>query len=74
MAPTHAPAYLRLAEELRKIGLNEMADAAETGYYDDFKSPLAAPAMQLAADLTKAGTYEALLLRDRHVQGEFDAD
>lgn len=62
-----------LANELRKAGLNEMADKAATGYYHDFLSPLEAPCIQLAADLWKAGTPEALALRKRHINGEFDA-
>jgi len=62
-----------LAAELRKAGLNEMADRAATGYYHDFLSPLAAPCMQLAADLADAGTPEAMALRARHLNGEFDA-
>lgn len=62
-----------LAEELRKAGLNEMADKAATGYYHDFLSPLDFPSMQLYADLTGAGTPEALALAKRHADGEFDA-
>lgn len=62
-----------LAGELRKAGLPEMADKAATGYYHDFLSPLDAPCMQLAADLAKAGTPAALALRERHLDGEFDA-
>lgn len=62
-----------LADELRKIGLTEMADKASTGYYHDFLSPLDLPEMQLMADLAKAGTPEALALRKRAMNGEFDA-
>jgi hypothetical protein len=62
-----------LAAELRKAGLTEMADKAATGYYHDFLSPLALPEMQLAQDLANAGTPEALALRARHINGEFDA-
>lgn len=50
-----------------------MAAKADTGWYHDFLSPLAAPALQLANDLAAAGTPEALVLRSRHLNGEFDA-
>lgn len=62
-----------LSHELRKAGLNEMADKASTGYYHDYLSPLDAPSIQLANDLEKAGTPQALALRTRHLDGEFDA-
>lgn len=62
-----------LAAELRKIGLPGMADAAAEGFYHDFESPIATPAIQLANDLQKVGTPEALALRRRHLNGEFDA-
>ena len=62
-----------LADELRKVGLTEMADRAAAGYYHDFLSPLAFPELQLDADLLQAATPEALALRRRHHGGEFDA-
>ena len=62
-----------LAQELRKAGLNEMADKAATGYYHDFLSPLDAPCIQLANDLMEAKTPQARALLDRHMDGEFDA-
>jgi hypothetical protein len=62
-----------LAAELRKAGLDDMADKAAMGYYHDFLSPLATPSLQLAADLTAVSTPAALALRDRHMNGEFDA-
>lgn len=62
-----------LADELTKARLPEMAKKAATGYYHDFLSPLVTPCMQLAEDLAKAGTPEALALRARHINGEFDA-
>lgn len=62
-----------LAAELRKAGLNEMADKAATGHYHDFLSPLNFPDLQLAVDLATAGTPAALALRARHLNGEFDA-
>lgn len=63
----------KLAAELNKIGLMDMAIKAANGYYHDFLSPLATPCLQLAADLAAAGTPEAMALRDRHINGEFDA-
>jgi hypothetical protein len=62
-----------LADELRKAGLAKMAEAAARGYYHDYLSPLPFPELQLASDLEKAGTSQALALRDRHLDGEFDA-
>jgi len=62
-----------LAAELSKAGLPEMARKAAEGYYHDFLSPLAFPDMQLATDLLAAGTPEALAVRERHLDGEFDA-
>lgn len=66
----------RLAEELRKIGLEEMAIKAESGYYHDYLSPLATPELQLSLDLvdaSMAGNKHASELRHRHHAGEFDA-
>lgn len=62
-----------LAAELEKAELHEMAAKARTGYYHDFLSPLATPCVQLADDLAAVGTPEALTLRARHMNGEFDA-
>lgn len=62
-----------LAAELHKAGLHDMAIRAGQGYYHDFMSPLATPCMQLAADLAEVGTPAALALRERHINGEFDA-
>lgn len=62
-----------LAGELEKAGLAHMAEKARNGWYHDFLSPLATPCLQLAQDLFDAGTPEALLIRSRHLNGEFDA-
>ena len=70
-----------LAAELRKVGLDQMADAAAAGYYHDFLSPLAMPEMQLAADLVNAAQRSRdpfirsaiMAVRTRHLDGEFDA-
>lgn len=63
----------KLAAELRKAGLDAMADKAATGYYHDYLSPLDFPEMQLEMDLRLVGTPEAEALRKRHLNGEFDA-
>ena len=42
------------AEALRSAGLATMAQKASEGYYDDFLSPLATPALQLDLDLAYA--------------------
>jgi hypothetical protein len=71
-----------LAGELRKAGLNSMAEKAATGYYHDFLSPLAMPCQQLAHDLTTFANAPSLSeprrlevrgLLARHLNGEFDA-
>lgn len=62
-----------LAQELRKAGLTEMADRAATGYYHDYLSPLDMPSIQLANDLDAVGSSQAKALRNRHLDGEFDA-
>ena len=66
------PPHIRLEAELRKLHLWEMADAAKEGYYGDFTSPLAMPITQLVSDLAKVNTDEALALRQRAMDGEFD--
>lgn len=62
-----------LAAALREAGLDRMADQAATGYYHDFLSPLAFPEMQLEQDLRGVGTPAAEAVRQRHLQGDFDA-
>lgn len=68
----------KLAAALREVGLDVMADQAATGYYHDFLSPLDTPELQLISDLMDVATInpnkDAILkLRDRVMQGEFDA-
>jgi len=62
-----------LAAELTKAGLPEMAARAATGYYHDFLSPLDTPEIQLADDLARAGTPVAMWLREKVINGDFDA-
>lgn len=62
-----------LAEALREAGLPAMADMAATGFYHDFMSPLDMPEMQLIDDLSAINTPAAKALRDRVMNGDFDA-
>jgi hypothetical protein len=71
-----------LAAELRKAGLNSMADKAASGYYHDYLSPLDTPCIQLAHDLrtfanapslSEPRRLEVQTLLARHLNGEFDA-
>jgi hypothetical protein len=63
----------KLATELDKANLPQMAQKARQGYYHDFLSPLVTPCLQLEADLRAIGTREAEAIRQRHLNGEFDA-
>ena len=68
-----------LAAELRKVGLDDMADHAADGYYHDYLSPLATPELQLVEDLALASALnpnheqDILKLRRRVINGDFDA-
>lgn len=63
----------RLAEALEKAGCHAAAELAARGYYDDYLSPLALPAMQLVKDLSKIDTPEARAIIERVKDGDFDA-
>lgn len=63
----------RLAAELEKIGLPGMAESARAGAYDDFLSEVATPELLLLSDLHKVGTADAMALRVRVMNGDFDA-
>ncbi len=82
--PEGTKTYDYLAQELDKVGLTEMAARAREAYYHDFLSPLALPEMQLERDLHEAVSatlaagdkeraFAIELLRQAHMQGEFDA-
>lgn len=62
-----------LAAALDEAGLPELAAKARRGFYHDFQSPLTMPQMQLCADLAAAGTTAAMRVRERVIDGEFDA-
>jgi hypothetical protein len=67
---TSEPTTERLATALEAAGAPPgMVDRARAGYYDDFKSELATPCIQLVADLRAAGLDE---LAARAIDGEFD--
>lgn len=83
ITPLTTPMHTKdvLAERLRAAGLDAMATKAAEGYYHDYLSPLAMPAMQLhedlmvaataCADTDRAKTIRGLVLAARH--GDFDA-
>lgn len=65
------PTTERLAKALEAANApTEMVERARAGYYDDFKSELVLPCMQLVADLGEAGLQE---LQQRAINGEFDS-
>lgn len=71
--PKHLPTSERLARALEVFDdpkLAPMVERARAGYYDDFKSPLATPIVQLYMDLIEAG-YPVMASRVR--KGEFDS-
>src|SRR5262245_14265251 len=63
----------KLAEALHEIGLDELAEQAKLGKYDDYLSDSATPQMDLANELAKVGSVEAITLRRRVIEGDFDA-
>ena len=63
----------RLAQELKLIGLPQLAAKAADGYYDDYISPLAFPITKLMQDLRHSGVPGAIPLINRVKNGEFDA-
>jgi hypothetical protein len=72
----------QLAEALRGVGLNDMADKAATGYYHDFLSPLDLPEIVLVNQLNIEAIaqennperrHAIMALRDRVINGDFDA-
>jgi hypothetical protein len=68
-----------LAEALRAVGLNEMAEKAATGYYHDFLSPLDLPEIVLCQHLAEEvrkhpDRTDISALRERVIDGDFDAN
>jgi hypothetical protein len=65
------PTSERLALALIQVGAPpQMVTHAREGYYDDYRSPLAMPIMQLVHDARAAGLEK---IADRAIDGEFDA-
>jgi len=65
------PTTERLAQAMEQAGCPADGIAmARQGYYDDFKSPLATPIVQLVSDLRANGFLE---LAQRAMDGEFDS-
>ena len=65
------PTTERLAEALSLAGAPKwMIDNANAGYYDDYKSPVAAPIMTLVFDAEGIGLMD---IANRAKAGEFDA-
>lgn len=67
------PSDAKLTAALREAGLDELAQRAAQGYYNEFFGPLGTPELTLAAELAQAGTTQALALRQRLINGDFDA-
>lgn len=63
------PTSERLAQVLHAEGLLEMESKARAGYYDDYRSPLATPIMQLVKDLSAVNRKD---LAERAANGEWD--
>lgn len=63
----------KLAQALRDAGLDEIAARAAAGHYDDYLSPLDTPELALMAELRASGTPDAMALRQRVMDGDFDA-
>jgi hypothetical protein len=63
----------KLSAALHEAGLEEMATLAERGHYNEFFGPLDTPELVLADELAQIGSAPALALRERVINGEFDA-
>lgn len=74
--------YEKLAAAMREIGLNDMAEKADKGYWHDFLSPLDFPEIALVTELGQRGSLAddpekakaIMALRARVIDGDFDAD
>lgn len=71
MSEERIPTTERLAKAMEKEGCPDwMVTKAREGYYDDYKSSIATPCIQLVDDLALVARP---LLRARALRGEFDA-
>lgn len=62
----------RLAAALREAGLEEIAQEAERGLYDDYESPNPLPITSLVHRLGEQRTPAADAIAERAKAGEFD--
>jgi len=62
-----------LADELAKVGLDELAARARTGEFHDYLSPHALPEIELINELNKIGGPATKKILNRLINGEFDA-
>jgi hypothetical protein len=68
---TTIPTTERLAQDLEEAGAPaEMIERARAGYYDDYKSPLAMPEVQLLQDARAAGLTT---IAEGVLEGRWDA-
>lgn len=67
----HIPTSEKLAQVLELTQApSQMIVRARAGYYDDYKSPLATPIVQLVQDALAHSLYD---IAERAKRGEFDA-
>jgi len=67
------PSDKKLSEALRSVGLIELAERAAAGEFNEYFGKHALPEIYLVNELGKIGTGEALGMRQRVINGEFDA-
>lgn len=67
------PSDAKLAAALLEAGLVDMADRAAQGHYNEFFGPLDTPELTLVDELAQTGSAAALALRQRVINGDFDA-
>lgn len=63
----------KLAQALREIGLDKLADKAASGYWHDYLSPLTFPTADIVGRLVALHRPDATRLAEAIMNGEFDA-
>lgn len=63
----------KLSAALREAGLWDMATRAEQGEFNEFFGPHELPEIFLVNELAKIATPAAMAIRQRVINGEFDA-
>lgn len=71
--PTKLPTKVHLATALHAIGLDELAENAANGLYDELESHFAEPFAQLTFELGKINTPESCALANDIINGEYEA-